>query len=503
MAAGAAHARQEPPRVTDAPVRTSAVGAIAWVSWRGWYNDLARSLGSRLAARALVLVAALLLVAWVVVGTWQLGSQLAMTREIVPLLNAPVAAVVFSLSALSTLLATLYSPERTTLDDMLAPLPVSESTRRAATYWSTAAIGVVLGAVWSAPLALEFLWWGGSPLASAAATALCFLVAISGALFSHLVLQLAQVGTVMLLGRPSAISRGLAGLVTALSVLSMLLAGLPAPGRESGGPLAPLGAALSWPLLGWTEGATAAMVLVVLPVALAAAGVGVSTRSPARTRWRPRRRPRPAPRRPARTLTGLEVRQWFRYPSNAVMLVVYLGAALAAVTLWRDAVSSAGGQGAAFLLLTLVGTIGVGSFGPTRAHHWIYARAGRPGAWVAPKLTAVLCIWGGLVLVIAGLLHVTGVVSLGEILPLLPLHVVELTLGCLVGLLLPVDSEHSISGALSEGVAVLCVVSATVVLGQVPWPSAPAYASAIAALLVALVAVYALVARRQTVTAAG
>jgi hypothetical protein len=115
--------------------------------------------------------------------------------------------------------------------------------------------------------------------------------------------------------------------------------------------------------------------------------------------------------------------------------------------------------GLGLILLTLVSAWGVGGYGPTRRHHWIYRTTGRPHGWVWPKFGAVTVVWASMVFV-----HGSWLVALTDwhvidLVAVLPTLFVELVTGCVVGIPLPVSRESSISGAVAEAASMVLLVA--------------------------------------------
>jgi hypothetical protein len=447
--------------------RATVVAAIMRVTWQAWFNDLTRSIGSRSGARALGGAVLLLLAAWLVLGTYALGSQLSLQEGDTATIAVPVAAVTFTLPALATLLCALYTPSRTVLNDTLAVLPIRAADRHAAIRWLSVGLGLALGGVWVAPLAVQFIA-AGSAAESIGALLVCACLAAAGALTAHVIFLALQLVLNRLVGGGDVMTMGIAGLVTSLLLLWAMLEALPFQGGTGGGPFALAGR----PLRAVTEdGGLDALrdgALLVLAVALLVAALSVLDRVP--------RRPGAAldlrlPRsvRAPRSLISIEARQWLRWPTNAVMLIFTAGLSVASLTLWRGSLEDDNWLLGAFFLFSLISTVGVGSFGPTRPFHWIYHVTGRPLAWVAPKLLSVLAIWLGLLCLYGAVLVLVTSWSPTEGVQLLPMLAVEVAAGCVIGLLLPVSREQSLSGALSESVAILVVLSIAIGLQTLPW----------------------------------
>jgi hypothetical protein len=446
--------------------RGTVVTAIMRVSWQAWFNDLTRSIGSRWGARALTGAVLALLVAWLVLGTYALGSQFRLQDGDTAVIATPVTAVTFTLPALATLLCALYTPSRTVLNDTLAVLPIRPQDRAAAIRWLSVALGLVLGGVWVAPLAVQFVSLGSAPQALGSLL-VCAGVALVGALAAQTVFLFLELALNRVFGRSDVLTTGMAGLVTALLLLWGMLQALPVQGGEGGGPFA----TLAHPLLSVAEGGPVVLRDVgLLALAVPALVVLLSwlDRVPRRDASRFQLR-LPGGEREPRTLVAIEARQWVRYPTNGVMIVFTVGLSVACLTLWSGSLDDDNWLLGAFFLFTLISTVGVGSFGPTRPIHWIYHVTGRPLAWVAPKLLSVLAIWLSLLVTYFAVLSLMTSWSPVDGALLLPLLAVELAAGCVVGLLLPVSRQQSLSGALSESVAIVIVLTIAVGLQTIPF----------------------------------
>lgn len=474
------------------------IAAIGAATWRTWFNDIVRSLGSRLAARAMVATIVALLIGWLVFGTYQLSSQLDLAEGVGHLITTPVAAVVFVLPAFATLLAGIYAPDRTMLNDMLAVLPVRERDRRIALRWLAVALGLAFGGVWVLPLALEFAYTATSFGRAVASLGVCLLYALAGALTAQALFLVLERIANWIVGRSSIFTTGVAGLGVALLLLLALLAALPTGGGSGSGVFTVIDRPLLWvigaPDVSWVNLPAFLAALVAFPPVLA-----LLDRLPRRNAMPWQRRIRLAGWSPAaRTLVGLEVRQWLRYPSNAVMLLFMLGLTLAALTIWRGSLADDGWVTGAYFIFALAGTIGVGSYGPTRAHHWLYLVMRRPLVWVVPKLASVAAVWLSLFLLYFGLLTLLTSWHPRDGLAMVPMLLVELSASCLVGLLLPVTRDQSVGGSLSESVAVIVVLSVAVGFQWLPWgDSGIAYLAACFVVIGLLLGGYSVVARVQ------
>jgi hypothetical protein len=155
----------------------------------------------------------------------------------------------------------------------------------------------------------------------------------------------------------------------------------------------------------------------------------------------------------------LELRQWLRYPPNAVLLLFINGLCAAAVV----SVALTGGDelGVFYVALGVASAVGIGCYGPTRRHHRLYRVTGSPTAWIGPKFRAVLMIWAVMMAVYGTAFMLVSGAGPAEILLALPMLFVELCASCALGLLLPVSRDQSIGGAVSEAVAVVGLLGLT------------------------------------------
>lgn len=475
--------------------RATVVAAIMRVTCQAWFNDLTRSIGSRRGANALVGGVVMLLGAWLVLGTYALGSQVRLQEGDIAKIATPVSAVTFTLPAIATLLCALYTPSRTVLNDTLAVLPVRAADRNAAVRWLSVGLGLALGGIWVAPLAMQFVAVG-SGAETAGALMVCTALAVVGALAAQVIFVTLELVLNRMFGRSDVLTSAIAGLLSALALLWALLQALTAHGGTGAGPFA----TVARPLLSVTGGDAGVVIrdlaLLLLAVPALVAALGVLDRIPRRAAEGFHLRRLGALRSP-RTLVSIEVRQWLRYPTNAVMLVFAAGLSAACLTLWRGSFDEDNWLLGAFFVFSLISTVGVGSFGPTRPIHWIYHVAGRPLAWVAPKLLSVLAIWLSLLGVYFVALSLLTSWSPADGVLLLPVLAVEVAAGCVVGLLMPVSRQQSLSGALSECVAIVIVLSIAVGLQTLPSSSATVALGVCTVAATGLVYLYVLFARVQ------
>ncbi|MFJ6077054.1 hypothetical protein ACIQC0_01965 [Pseudarthrobacter sp. NPDC092419] len=442
------------------PGAFTVTAAVHSITWRIWFNDLARSLGSPARAKSLLIGIGAAMAAWTAWSSVELGRQLGLDAESGWQIAGPVAGVMFTMPALATLMAVLYAPSRTLLTEMLSVLPVRQAHTRAAVRWLTVAVGLCGGLLIAAPLALQFAFAGSVRVAVIGLSSAVY-AALLGALTTQVLVEVTQVAGGRLLGRNTVIIQGISGLAVAALLLLAFIATMPLNGRESGGPLRPLGDVLAWLLGGPAPSWWAAAVAFGLPVLLIVAlRLLESAPRPDMAPWRPGLRLRFRARAAHDdSLFRLELLQWIRYPSNAVLLLFINGLCIAAVV--SAAAAGADDLGLTYVALAVASSIGIGCYGPTRRHHWIYRIAGSPTAWVAPKFMAVVAVWSAMMAIYGtALVLLTGWEPF-ELVMTLPMLFVELCASCIVGLVLPVSRDQSIGGAVSEAVALIGLIGLT------------------------------------------
>ncbi|MDQ1058485.1 hypothetical protein QFZ23_002386 [Arthrobacter globiformis] len=439
----------------------AVTAAVHRITWRMWYNDLSRSLGSKAKAKTLVIAILAAIAAWTAWSSVELGKQLGLDPETGREIAVPVASVMFAMPALATLMAVLYAPSRTLLTELLSVLPVREAHVRGATRWLTVAVGFSGGLLVSAPLALQFVFTGSAAVALVGVGYAVF-AALLGCLATQVLTELAQVAAGRILGRNGVMVQGISGLLTAALLLYSFMTSMPMNGGDGRGVLLPLGEVLAW-LLGATAPAWWVLVLVAASPVILLAALGLLEAAPRKefAPWRPRlggtRTAKAASKGP--TFMVLELRQWLRYPPNAVLLLFINGLCAAAVV---SAAATGGDElGVFYVALGVASAIGIGCYGPTRRHHWMYRVTGTATAWIGPKFRAVLLIWAGMMAVYGTAFMLVSGAGPVEFALALPMLFVELCASCALGLLLPVSRDQSIGGAVSEAVAVVGLLGLT------------------------------------------
>ncbi|MBT2555474.1 hypothetical protein [Arthrobacter sp. ISL-5] len=472
------------------------MAAVHGITWRIWFNDLARSLGSKNRARAFVSGILTAMVAWTAWSSVELGHQLGLDADMGWQIAAPVAGVVFTMPALATLMAVLYAPSRTLLTEMLSVLPVRQAHIRAAVRWLTVSVGYFGGLLVAGPLALQFVFTGSVRVA-VAGLGYALFAALFGCLTTQVLIELGQVIIGRSLGRNGVIVQGISGLLTAGLLLFAFIGTLPMNGRESGGVLLPLGEVFAWLLGGpapawWTVTLVAAAPLVMLGVLQLLEWVP----RPEFTAWHPILRWR-RKRRKANdeSFFRLELRQWLCFPSNAVLLLFVNGLCVAAVI--SAAIAGSDDLGLFYISLGVASALGIGCYGPTRRHHWIYRVAGQPTSWVMPKFMAVFVVWAAMMGFYGTALILFTDAQPVDLMMALPMLFVEMCASCILGLLLPVSRDQSIGGAVSEAVAVIGLIGLTFGLQSTLAASGSLFAIVLVQLMmmIAVVAAYFLTGR--------
>jgi hypothetical protein len=407
------------------------------------------------------------------------------------------AAVLVALPGLATVLTAVYAPTRTAFDNVLVLLPVTEQRRRAVVRWFSTTVGLLLGGVWALPFGLQVLL--ASPTSRMPLVALCIAgLMAGGALATQLIVELVGRALDLIVVADSPIGRAAAGVVAALAAAGALIAAIPGPGSPAGaGPLALFGALFRDVVTG-ARPALGVAVIGALPLALLAV-TGI-------LEWLPRPVRRPDPiglsvptARAGKGLIGLEVVQWLRYPMNATLLIFVCGFTASAVLAWGRSGTTDQWFTVSLLLLAVVSTAGVGAYGATREHHWLYHTTRRPSAWISPKLIASTLVWAFLVSSVGLILWLFTPWRPSDVVVLMPGLAVEFLAGCLIGLAIPANREQSLSASLTEAVAALGCMSVTVGVYSLPFATASysGYLTTCSILAVLLLTLYVVIGRRR------
>lgn len=441
------------------PSASSVTRAIHWITWRIWFNDISRSLGSRNRARLVLWILGAAMIAWTLYSGMALGRQLGLDTGTAREISTPVAGVIFTLPGLATLMACLYAPNRTVLTEMLSVLPVRPAHVKSALRWLTVIVGTVAGMLMGAPLILQFIVSGDLSTA-VAGTAFAFYAAILGSLLVHVLLSTLRTAISWLVRGNGVMVQGVAGLLVAALMVYSFFRALPFNYQEPAGPLAVLGAVLGWLLGGPAPSGVVLVLVIAAPVILLLLSSFLDRIPEPRETSRAQSRTfATASRILGNSLVALEIKQHLRFPANAVLLLFVNGLAISAIVVtWI-----AGGDeyGATYLVLTIVSAIGIGAYGPTRRHHWIYRVDGTRHAWILPKFLSVAAIWAVMIIVYGSALVLWSGWYIVDLIATLPVLFIEMSAGCLIGLLLPVSREQSIGGAVSEAVALVGLIGLT------------------------------------------
>lgn len=429
----------------------SPTAVLLGVTWRGWFNQVARGLGGRW--RAVGLIAGVSALALAALG-WSSMAMLDTVAGLDLIREAPAVVVgaVACLSALGALVACLYTPDRNVLVAHLSPLPVPRQVLRRAARAQEILVGATLALLLTGPILVQPLVSGSLEQRLRAGAVLIGTVALV-TLLTLLATRLLETGLSLLPISPL-IARALAALIVLTGFAWMFMAAMPMNQNVAHGPALGLGDALVWALSG-PVGWLAVAGIAVLAWALwqvsgwwEVAGV---------TRGRPNHSV--AAVRAAASLTALERRQWLRFGPNLVMLVFLNGVAVLGLV---GVVTTGGDQfGTSYLILPILSAIGVGAFGPTRRVLWIFRVTGRPTAWVVPKLLAVLSVWALIIVLYGAALVWLGQWSLVDLAWMLPLLAAEVLVAMTIGVMLPVSAEQSINGSVSEAATLVLLIALT------------------------------------------
>ena len=429
----------------------SATAVLLGVTWRGWFNQVARGLGGRW--RAIGLIAALGALALAALG-WSSAAMLDTVAGLDLVREAPAVVVgaVACLSALGALVACLYTPDRNVLVAHLSALPVPRQVLRRAARAQETLIGATLALLLTGPILVQPVVTG--PLEQRLRAAALLIGGVALVTVTTLVATRLLEALLGLLPLTPLIARALAALAVLTGFAWMFMAAMPINGNTAHGPAVPLGDGLVWALgaaWGW---------LVALAVAALTWGLWRASGwlEPTNDAYQRRNRTVRAVRAAA-SLTALERRQWLRFGPNLVMLVFLNGVALLGLL----AVATSGGDqfGTSYLVLPILSAIGVGAFGPTRRVLWLYRVTGRATAWVLPKLLAVMSVWAVMIACYSTALVWLGQWTLLDLAWTLPLLAAEVLVAMWIGVLLPVSAEQSINGSVSEAATLVLLIALT------------------------------------------
>ncbi len=481
--------------VPRAPV---VVATVALFTLRAWFNEVSRSFGSRGAARAILAAWAAMLGLWLVIGTRQLSHVLSFDESQAAALAGPTCAVLITLPAMTTLLARLYSPSRTSLNNVLAVLPIRRAHRVAAVRWLAAGLGVVIGGVWALPIVVQLVV--AAPLAHVPVLIACLAaLAVTGPLVALLAFEIGVRLLGPAIGSDRVVTRALAAVATAFAIAAAFVSSMPAPSKPDGSGILVVAGERLREVVERGFAPFDVLALVAVPLVLFFA-LDLLDRVPgARSedgRWALRRRSTRA--HASRSLVTLEVLQWLRYPMNATLLLFSVALLISSVFVWGGRGNSDTWLTVSLVFFSLLSTVGVGSYAATRESHWAYRISARPYAWIVPKLTAALLIWVALISTAAALLWLLTPWSSGDFTPMLPILAVEFATGCVVGLLVPANREQSLSASFSESFGMVAVISVGVGLQSLPFIRSQAAFIALCAAAVAILgAIYVFAAHQR------
>ncbi|WBQ04206.1 hypothetical protein [Kribbella sp. CA-293567] len=426
---------------------------VQLLTLRLWFNDLGRSLHSRAQAWVLVGAFGAAIAGFTVWSSLQSARQLGVSD--LTGAETTYSAITFTVPALTTLMVGLYVPSRTLVTEILSVMPVTDGAVRAAVRAMTGTIGGFAGAVLLAPLWAPVLIARG--LDGAPVVASLFWLGLGGVLIALALEAALSLGYRTVFRMGTIFSRGLAALSAAVLLALAFADAMPMNGNIPGG----LHQTFTAGLVDFAESGTAfapATSALLLPV-LAVAVLWACGRSPELDSGNSLHLPQWLSAGAASTPVRLELLQILRYPPNAMLLVFVNGiAVLAAVFMLRSAQDE---FGLGVIVLTMVSAWAVGAYGPTRRHHWIYRTTEHPYAWIRPKLVAVGAVWVLLISVHGGWLVLLTNWTLRDLGLLLPTLLIELIVAAAVGVLLPVGRDTSISGAMSDALALALLLAVT------------------------------------------
>lgn len=424
----------------------TALWAVMKMTTRMWFNGLARGVGGRLRALILVSIFVVVLVGftvWSSVATIQnLGSGSIAGAE------GTYAALATTCGSVLAVAVVLYVPSRDVMTRTLAVLPVG---RRVAVLAAEAQAGVLAFAL--AGFLLAPLWspvvvgGAGGPLAGLTLGLLSLLgVTVALAFVRALTIACIRVRV------PWIVARTIGGLSTVLMSAVVLVQALPMNGNRPHGPFL---------LLGHLLGSGTAWQVVQAGMVLAclfAVGVGVlvGLPDPGQMVGGSRHGPSLSPRQRG-GLFLLELVQFVRFPQNALLLLFFNG--LAAFVALVVIGSGKDDYGLGLMLLTVFGVLGVGAYGPTARHQWIYRVAGRPLGWILPKFCAAGAVWALMVVAHGSWLMIVGSWQVRELLMLVPVLLTEFVAALGIGMLIPATDTTAVSGALAEACSVAVVLA--------------------------------------------
>lgn len=435
------------------------------------YCELRRNLG-RAAAIMLLALAALAIVAWNLV-TWRtLGNVESMSLAKIGDGFGFLTLVTALTSAIGTILAFIYTPGKTAISFLLPLLPTTRWQRKMSADIVVIGIGCLMsGTEMFALLAITFK---AAPTGHWPYIAVTFVsIVLAGATIAKALLDLALLVLTKLFSTMSENwCRNIAGGCTVILFMWM----------SSSAVLAFVGHGQEWD--GWRLLKSLAARMVVEPdlagiavvIAIPVCAIFltillelVRNRFPMQMRVRTKRRALLTDAAPLIAKIWLELVQWMRFPSNGASIVM-LGALSGALLLTFSRSSNSQNMFSIETILAFISMLGIGSFGATRAHHWIYPLSGKSNGWVIPKLISVALLWLAAFFLIAIFMVALGTWQWMPVVHQIPFLLVELAVSCVIGLLLPVSTEQDLSNLLAETTAmVFCGMAPFVLSLIVSW----------------------------------
>lgn len=446
------------------------ISAIAQIHFQVWIGGASRALGSRRTARSMLILSLALLALWVVFGTLKLSRvRLDFTTGTYSLVH-PLVVILFGLPAMMTVFVAMYSVSDSLVENMLVVLPIRRRDRRIAAGWMAIILSTGLSVSVIVPLIIQVAC-SFPPGTGLAVITCCALIAFIGGAGALMIYEAIQLVVVTLLGDGQT-TKVLSGSVSSALIAWLVFRALPRLGDPYGsGPIAVLSAPLRWITDRSDTSVPASLSAVSAYIGMvltATVSLRVLNSIPPRRLVRPSRFTGRLVPLSARSMLGLEIRQWLRFPANATTLLFVQIMTLALTLGWGSRWSPDEWSATAYLLLALASTIGVGSFGATCSHHWIYRVARQPLRWALPKLGSVLILWACLIAEILLLLFALTSWRGSGLFDLFVMCVTVVLAGCVVGILLPVNRDQTLGGAISASVSIILVMAVSWALQSLP-----------------------------------
>ncbi|MGL5865585.1 MAG: hypothetical protein ACRCYX_06870 [Dermatophilaceae bacterium] len=434
------------------PSAMRVVVSVMRLTMRLWFNDIARSTGSKVQAMSLVGGLVGVVLAFAVWTSIQSGRQLALAD--LNGVEVTYGGLLFTVPALTTVFSFLYVPSRSVVTEMLSVLPIDAGVVQMAIRMMTGSVGFLIGVIFTSPLWAPVVVanrLSGAPLAAAmVAVSVCGVVtAVASTTFLTAVFRVvARVGSMA--------AMGCSALVTTVVFSLVLAEAVPANGNAPSGPHVHItGGLIKWAQgsVGVTSAVPFVGFLMCAILALWAAD-RLRRRDPVVAENSQLPLLRNVSAEPG--LVWLELLQILRYPPNALSLFFVNG--VAGILALASLASEQDQLGLGLITLTIISAWGVGVYGPTRRHHWVYRTTSHPRSWIGAKFLAAVLVWLLMVSFHGSWLVAITEWTLSDVLLTVPTLFVELIVACIVGMMIPVSSDTSISGSLSESFALLLLV---------------------------------------------